>query len=71
MSAARRARREARRGAAPLPAVGARYIDRHGATWRVATVHSEGVTPYATLVAGGLRRTLSVDRLRELMEPVA
>lgn len=62
-----------RRPSAPrkpaLPAVDARYVDRAGVTWRVASVHEDG-TPRVTVQAGGLRRTMTVERLAEQMERV-
>lgn len=52
-----------------LPAVGARFIDRGTVTWTVAAVHEDG-TPRVTVQAGGLRRTMTVERLAETMEPL-
>lgn len=50
-----------------LPSAGARYIDRGGVTWRVASAHDDG-TPRVTLEAGSLRREMTVERLAETME---
>ncbi|AKF08904.1 hypothetical protein [Sandaracinus amylolyticus] len=70
MSRARRERRAERAGTPALPAVGTRYRDGHGATWRVAATHADG-TPRVTVEAGGLRRTMTLERLAETMERVA
>lgn len=52
-----------------LPALGSKLADRNGVTWTVASVHEDG-TPRVTVQAGGLRRTMTVDRLGETMEPL-